>query len=335
MSSRNISTLEEALALANVINPAGQRFNIDGDIVPGLPGHETNCALVALATAAFLQDGTEVAAFSAPSRLMAYAKKTQLHYIASEGTLKDEQPPKIDCTKKEDQQIINEVKEICKSYPGQSAMILGNYGQGHHWFNIPADGTVIDIQCGLKGDELLLGQQTKGGVWAFNEIEIYPVDLDLSGKQIIAGTEAQHNLNALWSLASRVGLKVDLGIVWLSPIIEQTARPYIEEQSKLGHNYEPELVGEKIADILNAMLDSIITELDGQGKDGRKEVVKALSEILSEEKDNRSYWYSESDFRKPSTTEETQQVLEKYAFQCPVLYDAIQVNKSLHNDLGH
>lgn len=360
MNNRQINTDEEALALAAVINPGGQRLKPDGTLNPGLDRHETNCALVAISTAAFLQDGTEVGAFCAPSALLINGNCFLVKFIVSHSTLGEDPEPRIQIVPSDDQlrfyddeefqkqfdpnSIVNQVKEIAARYPGHSFLIHGR-GDSHHWFNMTPEGTVIDIQAGLAGDQLLAGQIVDisrnafgeyGGMKRFTELEIYPVDKNIKGQDILKSAEGMHQFNSMVDLARHIGNKLDDQNFQeleapdqpLSELIDEVVDPYVEKSIAMGVPETGELHNAKTDEWFNKFCDNWITSLNKAGLDGHEIVVNALVDAATERPDlliepyTNQTWLSEATFREPGSTSKSPSVLDTFSGRCPLIKEA-------------
>ena len=343
MNKHKVSSPREALALSNVINPGGQRIDVDGSIKPGLDQHETNCAFVALATAAFIQDGTEVSAPSAPSALLINGNDFLVQYAA---TLSTEYSDKIRITivdigdrlrfhddtsfrstyKPED--VINKVREALRTHEGRSILAHGQTEDSHHWFNITPYGNVVDIQIGEIGEHLLIGQLYHDGVRRYEQLEFIVVPEDMIGIDIIQGTEAMHQFNGMVDLARYIQKNLDPDQqIDLNQLIEHVSDGYVDQliaqgvkESATLHNQQTHVWFNKFCEQIEAI----------SGKDKLMEVLnRAMSDLPEGEisEGRGRTWMSEATFRKPGTTEVRPSLVETFAERCPILNDSLELSK--------
>ncbi|MFN8016456.1 MAG: hypothetical protein U0R17_07645 [Acidimicrobiia bacterium] len=316
---------DEVLALANVINPGGQRILEDGTVKPGLEFHETNCAFVALATAAFLQDGTEVGAPCAPSALLIRGNSFLVTH-AIEGIDSKTTCEEIDLNDNSIE-LEKKVKEIVDQYPGQSFLVHGHGDNGHHWFNITPEGKVIDIQSGITGHELLQGQRAFDGLRKFNRIDIYPVAPDISGKSILDTAQAVHQFNGMINLSRYMQTKFDPDFnLNISGIVDSAIEPYLASKISTDTRVPDEIENDVMHVWFNeyiARLTEVHEQNGGNAKDIQEELVRALDPQPELEVDGvEQTWLSEAQFRKPASTEREISIAELYAGRCPVISDA-------------
>lgn len=362
MNNVKIDTPDKALALANVINPGGHRLNPDGSMKPGLEGHETNCAIVAIATAAFMQDGTEVGAFCAPSALLINGNDFLVGFIASSKTLSGDYPPRIQIVPQEDElkfyddedfqktfglnDVVEQLREIVSEYPGHSFLVHGR-GEDHHWFNITSTGEIIDVQLGAIGEQLLLGQRIDqereqfgvyDGTRRFTYLDIYPVDLDLDGPTLIASAEGLHQFNSMVDLARHIDSETKKllladqieALTPLTQIIDEILDPYVAAQLQEGQRETGSLHNAQTAEWFNTFCNQRIEALNSAGIDGGKIVHDILSNALTEKPDLKvsedvtQTWLAESSFREAGSVEKTPSVVKVFADRCPLINDAIR-----------
>lgn len=323
MSTPNILNAQEALALANVINPLGQRVDADGRVQPGRDGfYEENCALVAIATAAFLKDGTEVSAMAAPSQLCMQSGFANMQCVTSQKSLGNEYAPEVnppDFDTFED--FIAGLKNVLDQYPGQQFLVHGIDVFSHHWFNITQEGLVIDVQVGLAGDDLLL-EQTRNTPISFDELRIYPVDPDLSGNELIKSTEGIHQAMAMMFLSYSTIRAVGFSEESYLKIFDEIRTPFEKAQIELGAKDDGVLFNLTTAQCFNAIVDQVVKDLDAQGKDGVKEVVDALTDLITPRESltvgrNRQVWLAEATYGEPGSLEKTPSVVDVFRDRVP------------------
>lgn len=345
-----IKTAEHALALANVINPGGQRMQPDGEITPGIDEyHERNCVLVALSTAAFLSDGTEAAAFAVPSPLSTSLYSPLIgEIVGSEiyAQLVINQGPdtriRSDDIVIEQDEILSTVKELCAKTPNKAWIVQGRYSGGNHWFNISSEGEVIDSQTGLIGENFLLGQLTGEGLQEFHELRLYQVDPNVPGKQIIIETQAAHQFLSMrdlaWHITSKLGLDQEINV---RDLTDKHIKPHIEKNRSTGKKTNEELYLEKTPDWFNDFTDQTIMLLDSKGKDGKQLFKDILEDALTPTENKltsdgkfQQSWLSEATYRDPGSTKKTQSVAQTMSSRCPAIKDALRTIALKQPDFG-
>lgn len=324
--SPSIRTPEDVLALANVINPGGQRYLEDGTYKKPLADHEANCSVVAIATAAFLQDGTEVAAFSAPSNVMAYGVRSELKKITSPNTLPTYSRPFIttdfDATedwvgfqfiKANNEDFIEAVHEILDQYPGHQFVVYANTGTSAHWFNITKEHLVIDIQSGLYGDQLLKAQRLSDRVTPFKELGILPVDKDLTGKQLISNLEGLHQECAAAKLFYYIEGRLDPEHKFRE-IIE---KPDLDPKAKAQIDDLGEFAGQSVEwpIAFQQYLDRLEQCINEQNRDGHEEILNVLEESLNPDLVGRQEWLTDATYREPGSTIREGNLIEHFSGQ--------------------
>lgn len=320
MTQKTIATPEEALALANVINPGGQRFGENGEFVDATFLHDTNCALVAVATAAFLQDGTEAAAFNSPSPLMTQGNYSLVRFVTNR--LENEELEHYFPAENFDEKLA----QLREQFPGQSFVVHGRNDQIHHWFNVTAEGKAIDIQAGLLDDDVPRGQRTESGLQRFSLMQIFPVSTTLSGADLLRDAQELHQLTSMVNLARAVMHEAGPEFTSLSEkLISPMVNAHIAEQAKLGRADSGHLENEVTADVFNAVCVRIAEAL------GQDFVVQSLIDKVTKKDDYghkdliQQSWLTDAQFREPGSTEPGPSVADVFRDRCPMLDVAMRV----------
>lgn len=320
MTHPTISTQEEALALANVVNPGGHRIGDDGLITPGLPLHETNCAIVAIATAAFLQDGTEASAFSAPSSLMVRINATMVRFVVSRNE-NEELEQYFPAS-----QFQEKLAQLRERFPGCTFLAHGSNEDYHHWFNVTVDGIAFDAQMGLLNESVALGQPAFDGLREYTEMQLLPVNPSLSGAQLLKDAQDLHQMSAMVSLALR--LAEDAGKEFVIPVWQTFDRiidEHVAEQAMYGRADSGEVQNEKTGEAFNEVCMDIASAW------GEDFVIESLVDKLVEskgkvtEKGSPQMWLTDAQFREPGSTEPGPRVIDVFRGQCPMLDIAMKV----------
>lgn len=330
MPKRTISTPEGALALANVVNPGGQRMLDDGSFLPGIRvNSETNCTMVAFAAAAFLQDGTEVAAFDAPSPL---ATQGNSKHFTKEALSLDSVPYneniEIDFNKSREE-VLDAIKEVRSRFPGQQIIAIGTMSSGYHAFNITAEGVALDVQLGASGEELFFGQFSHEGLKPYEVLNLCPVDTRLTGQEIIAIAEGFHQFASLSSLANAFWDKYNLDLFQLKALFEEV-NDLLHEFVRSPIDTLPTIQQEEMPRTMNAVFDYVVKELNRQGFDGEKELQDLLKDLVTPrhdlrfDEDRSQSWLAEAGYREPSSTNHGPRVVDIYRDLCPQIDKAMR-----------